>query len=117
MPRPTNLTPSGQAKAERQARYRQRLQERREPEADRVDVALANAMVAFSSVVSDEKLEGFKPSVIALVRGALALLEADGFSREQSARVLRRRMSRDIRPEIADFIDAGAFDKRLKSHY
>lgn len=114
MPRPINLSPQGQAKAERQARYRNRLRALREPEADRVDSALASAAVAFATVVADEQLADIKPQVIALIRGALALLEADGYSREESARVLKRRMSRTMRPIIDDYIALGSFRKRLK---
>lgn len=86
----------------------------REPEADRVDTALASAAVAFATVVADERLVDLKPQVMAIIRGALALLEADGYSREESARVLKRRMSRTMRPVIDDFIALGSFRRRLK---
>ena len=115
MPRPVNPTAVGQAKAARQAKYRAKLQQLGEPEADRVDTALASALVAFVALVDEEKLEGQKPALKALVSGALDLLIDAGYEREASVKVLRRRMSLVARPEIRGFMCDGNFYKRLKS--
>ena len=114
MPRPVNLSAAGVAKAQRQAKYRNKLVQSGEPEADRVDTALAQACVALCAHVDGQKLETLKPALKALIRGVLDLLETDGFDRAASSKVLRRRMSVDVRPEIDDFVADGNFHKRLK---
>lgn len=116
MPRPENSSPAGIAKALRQAKYRSKLQQLGEPEADRVDTALAQACVALIALVNEERTEPLKPVLQALVRGALDLLEESGYDREASGKVLRRRMSIDVRPEIRGFLTDGNFYKRLKSY-
>ncbi len=116
MPRPVNESASGIAKALRQAKYRSKLQQLGEPEADRVDTALAQAVVAYIALVSEERLESQKASLQALVRGALDLLEDAGYDREASGKVLRRRMSIDVRPEIRGFMTDGNFYKRMKPY-
>src|SRR5690606_11269446 len=98
--RPANMSPSGQAKAVRQANYRIKLRQRREPEADRVDAALSNAVAAFVAMVDDMQLEGLKTPLQMLLRGALDLLVEAGYDREAAAKVLRRRVSLLNRPEI-----------------
>lgn len=113
MPRPTNLSAAGVAKAQRQAKYRMRLLQSREPEADRVDTAIAQACVALLAHVDAERIETLKPALKALIRGVLDILETDGFDRVACSKVLRRRMSVDVRPEIRDFITDGKFHKRL----
>jgi len=115
VPRPENLSAEGRAKAARQAKYRAKLQQLGEPEADRVDTALAQACVAFIALVSEEKLKSQKPALKSLVSGALDLLIDAGYEREASVKVLRRRMSLDVRPEIRGFMTDGNFYKRLKS--
>ncbi|MPR60606.1 hypothetical protein D7027_02010 [Ochrobactrum intermedium] len=115
MPRPENLSAEGQAKAARQAKYRAKLQQLGEPEADRVDTALAQACVAFIALVNEEKLQSQKPALKSLVSGALDLLIDAGYEREASVKVLRRRMSTDVRPEIRGFMCDGNFYRRLKS--
>lgn len=115
MPRPENLSAEGQAKAARQAKYRAKLQQIGEPEADRVDTALAQACVAFIALVSEEKLKSQFPALQSLVRGALDLLQEAGYERDASVKVLRRRMSTTVRPEIRGFMCDGNFYKRLKS--
>jgi len=115
VPRPENLSAEGQAKAKRQAKYRTKLRIQGEPEADRVDTALASALVAFVALVDEERLESQKPALKALVSGALDLLQEAGYDREASVKVLRRRMSIDVRPEIRGFMCDGNFYKRLKS--
>jgi len=113
MPRPVNVSAAGVAKAMRQAKYRSKLQQLGEPEADRVDTAIAQACVALCAHVDGQKLETLKPALKALIRGVLDLLETDGFDRAASSKVLRRRMSVDVRPEIDDFVADGNFHKRL----
>jgi len=117
MPRPANMSPSGQAKAVRQANYRIKLRQRGEPEADRVDTALSSAVAAFVAMVDDKKLEELKTPLKMLLRGTLDLLVDAGFDREASAKVLRRRVSLLSRPEIANFIEAGRFERRLTKCY
>ena len=74
MPRPTNLSAAGVAKAQRQAKYRMRLLQSREPEADRVDTAIAQACVALLAHVDAERIETLKPALKALIRGVLDIL-------------------------------------------
>lgn len=114
MPRPVNLTAAGIAKAQRQAKYRIKLVQSREPEADRVDTAIAQACVALLAHVDAERIEDLKPALHALIRGVLDILDADGFDRGASSKVLRRRMSTLARPEISQFVEKGQFHKRLK---
>ena len=114
MPRPVNLSAAGVAKAQRQAKYRMRLLKSREPEADRVDTAIAQSCVALLAHVDAERIESLRPALHALIKGVLDLLESDGFDRGAAGKVLRRRMSSLARPEISQFVEKGQFHKRLK---
>lgn len=116
MPRPLNLSAAGIAKAMRQAKYRNKLVQSGEPEADRVDTAIAQSCVALLAHVDAERIETLKPALHALIRGVLDLLEDSGFDRDASSKVLRRRMSSLARPEIQHFIEKGRFHKRLKNY-
>lgn len=115
MPRPINMTDVGQAKAARQAQYRIKLRQRREPEADRVDTALSQALVAFMSYVSEERLEAHKTVVQMLLRATLDLLIDAGYDADAAKKVLHRRVSSLSRPDIAEFIRVGRLDKRIKT--
>lgn len=115
MPRPENLTPVGVAKATRQRRYRAKLCAFGEPEADRVDVALANIMAAFIASVDEEELKALKPVLKTLVSSAVDLLVHAGYDRDASVKVLRRRLSTVARPEIRYFMHDSRISQRLKS--
>src|SRR5690606_36282461 len=99
----------GRAKARRQAKYRFKHRERREPEADRVDIAFAQACVAFIAYVDNNKLAQHKEALKALIGGALDLLTDDGYDIEEARKVMRRRLSTAVRPDIAKFIADGNF--------
>ncbi|MCH4539456.1 hypothetical protein [Ochrobactrum sp. A-1] len=116
MPRPENTSAAGIAKAMRQAKYRSKLQQLGEPEADRVDTAIAQACVGLLAHVDAERIEPLKPALHALIKGVLDLLESDGFERGAAGKVLRRRMSSLARPEISQFVEKGQFHKRLKNY-
>jgi len=116
MPRPVNLSAAGVAKAQRQAKYRNKLVQSGEPEADRVDTAIAQACVALLAHVDAERIETLRPALHALIRGVLDILDADGFDRGASSKVLRRRMSLLARPEINEFVEKGRFHKRLANY-
>jgi len=116
MPRPENTSAAGIAKAMRQAKYRSKLQQLGEPEADRVDTAIAQACVALLAHVDAERIETLRPALHALIRGVLDILDADGFDRGASSKVLRRRMSLLARPEINEFVEKGRFHKRLANY-
>lgn len=115
MPRPENLTDEGIAKAARQRRYRSKLRAFGEPEADRVDTALANILAAFVASVDEEKIESMRPILKTLVSSTLDLLVHAGYDRAASVKVLRRRLSTDIRPEIRFFMHDSRLTQRLKS--
>jgi len=108
------MSAAGISKAMRQAKYRIKLMQSREPEADRVDTALAQSCVALLAHVDAERIESLRPALHALIKGVLDLLESDGFDRGASGKVLRRRMSTFARPEISQFVEKGQFHKRLK---
>lgn len=115
MPRPENLTAEGIAKAARQHRYRAKLREFGEPEADRVDVALANVLTAFIASVDEEKIESLRPVLKTLVASTLDLLVHAGYDRAASVKVLRRRLSTTVRPEIRFMMHDSRLTQRLKS--
>lgn len=115
MPRQQNLTAEGMAKAARQHRYRAKLREFGEPEADRVDTALANILTAFIASVDEEKIEAFRPVLKTLVSSTLDLLVHAGYDRAASVKVLRRRLSTDVRPEIRYMMHDSRLSERLKS--
>lgn len=114
MPRPENLTDEGMAKAARQRRYRSKLRAFGEPEADRVDVALANILTAFIASVDEEKIESMRPLLKTLVASTLDLLVHAGYDRAACKKVLHRRLSIVARPEIRFFMHDSRISKRLK---
>lgn len=116
MPRPENHTTEGIAKAARQHRYRAKLRAFGEPEADRVDVALANILTAFIASVDEERIETLHPILKTLVASTLDLLVHAGYDRAASVKVLRRRLSTTIRPEIRYMMHDSRLTQRLKSN-
>jgi hypothetical protein len=112
MPRP--LPPENAKKAAIQARYRQRLRERREPEADRVDTALAAAVAAYSDAIyrglgSDDDRRVLR----ILVQSAISILRADGYDADSAVNVLRRRMTRVVRPDLEKLIADSRIVQRM----
>jgi hypothetical protein len=112
MPRPVN--PTNTIKAERQARYRARLKATGEPEADRVDTALAAALAVLADVAERGNAQASERVVLrALLLGAMRILRHDGFVEEMTLPVLRRRISRSIRPDIERFAEISGIEKHL----
>lgn len=116
MPRPENLTAEGIAKAARQQRYRAKLRAFGEPEADRVDTALADILTAFIASVDEEKIESMRPVLKTLVASTLDLLVHAGYDRAACKKVLHRRLSTLSRPEIRFFMHDSRLSERLKSN-
>lgn len=114
MPRSENLTSEGIAKAVRQQRYCAKLRAFGEPEADRVDTALANILTAFIASVDEEKIETLRPILKTLVSSTLDLLVHAGYDRAASVKVLRRRLSTTTRPEIRYMMHDSRLTQRLK---
>lgn len=101
MPRP--LPPENAAKAERQAKYRENLAAKGEPEADRVDTALASVFAAFAFAVDEAQPTPENKRFLKIISQAtLDLLRSQGFAKEASVKVLRRRLSPVARAEIED---------------
>ena len=112
MPRPIN--PANSEKAERQARYRARLKAAGEPEADRVDTALAAAVAALADTVERGRAQTPERAVLRIIlQGAMRLLQHDGFIEEKTLPVLRRRLSRSIRPDLERFAEISGIEKHL----
>src|SRR5690606_2335480 len=112
MPRP--LSPQNTRKAEIQARYRQRLRERKQPESDRVDTALAAAVAAYSDAIyrglgSDDDRRVLR----ILVQSAISILRADGYDADSAVNVLRRRMTRVVRPDLEKLIADSRIVQRM----
>lgn len=114
MPRPIT-TKTDNLKVARQARYRERLRTQREPEADRVDTAIASAVAALADALDNNNGNAEDLSIFRiLMQSTLNILRADGFDKEMSVKVLRRRITRISRPEIQDFILNGKTIQLLK---
>lgn len=97
-----------QLKIDRQARYRAKLRKNGEPEADRVDIALASAVAAFADAVDNNHGTQADAALLrVLLQSTLNILHADGFDKELSVKVLRRRITRVVRPEIKKFVENG----------
>lgn len=112
MPRPVN--PAHTEKAIRQARYRARLKAAGEPEADRVDTALAAALAVLADAVERGNAQASERAVLrALLLGTVRILQHDGFVEEKALPVLRRRLSRSIRPDIQRFAEISGIEKHL----
>lgn len=112
MPRPIN--PTNTCKAERQARYRARLKATGEPEADRVDTALAAAVAVLADAAERGSVQTPERAVLrAILQGAIRMLQHDGFVDEKTLPVLRRRLSRSIRPDLAQFAEISAIETHL----
>ena len=113
MPRPIN--PTNTCKAERQARYRARLKATGEPEADRVDTALAAAVAVLAEVAERGSVQTPERAVLrAILQGAIRILQQSGFSEEKTLPVLRRRISRSARPDLARFAEISGIETYLK---
>lgn len=112
MPRP--LPESQQAKAERQARYRAQLASRREPEADRVDTALAATVAAFATMVDEELATPENKRFLKIIlQSSLDLLKSQGFAKEASVKVLRRRLSPIVRDDLPDLVERSKIRIRM----
>ncbi|MFD1792703.1 hypothetical protein ACFSE0_13860 [Ochrobactrum teleogrylli] len=112
MPRPAN--PINRCKAERQARYRARLKAAGEPEADRVDTALAAVVAVLADVVERGTAQTSERAVLrALLLGTMRILQQEGFVEEKTLPVLRRRVSRLIRPDLERFVEISGIEKHL----
>lgn len=99
---PRLLPPENIAKAAIQARYRAKLLANGEPEADRVDIALAAAVAAYADAIEDGAASDHDRRVLRiLLQGAISILKADGFNPELAVKVIRRRLSRDVRHDLA----------------
>jgi hypothetical protein len=112
MPRP--LPAQNAKKAAIQARYREKLRQRKVPEADRVDTALAAAVAAYADatyngVGSDDD----KRLARMLVQSAISILRADGYDAESAVNVMRRRLSRDVRPELTKIASDSRIVQRM----
>lgn len=105
MPRP--LPDENQSKALRQARYRASLAARAEPEADRVDTALAAAVAALADALADKSFAtaARKDVFNAIVRGSIRLLRSEGYDMDGIKKVLRRRFSSYARPDLERISD------------
>lgn len=113
MPRPEN--PRAHAKKERQARYRRKLTAMGRPEASEVDVALAAAAAAYADSAARVPADGgsFGIAMKALLRGAVDVLVHRGHSRTEAEAMLRRRVSRDYRDDLAAIVAASGMPKRI----
>ncbi|WP_455296527.1 hypothetical protein [Brucella pituitosa] len=111
---PRSVNPINVVKAERQARYRARLQVTGEPEADRVDTALAAALAVLADTVERGKAQTSERAVLrAILQGAMQILQQDGFVEEKTLPVLRRRISRSVRPDLERFAEISGIEKHL----
>lgn len=112
MPRP--LPPENVKKAEIQARYRQKLRSRREPEADRVDTALAAAVAAYSDATySGSGSDDDRRVVRLLVQSAISILKADGYDADFAVSVMRRRLTRAVRPDLDKLVSDSRIVQRM----
>lgn len=96
-----------QLKIDRQARYRAKLRKNGEPEADRVDTAIASAVAAFADALDKNGTAEDIAVLRVLMQSTLNILQSDGFDKELSVKVLRRRITRIVRPEIEKFVENG----------
>ena len=113
MPRPEN--PGEVAKRERQARYRQRLEDKGRPEASEVDVALAASAAAFADTVKDIPVGkgDFRTVVIAILRGTVDILIKRGCTSEEAIFMVRWRVSRESRRDMGALVAASRMPRRL----
>lgn len=112
MPRPINS--ANMEKAARQARYRARLKATREPEANRVDTALAAVVAVLADAVERGNVQTSERAVLRmLLLGTIRILQQDGFAEERPLPVLRRRLSRSIRPDIERLAEISGIEKHL----
>jgi len=112
---PRLINPSNVVKAERQGRYRARLKATGEPEADRVDTALAAAVAVLADAVERSHGQTSERAVLrAILQGAVRILQQDGFVEERTLPVLRRRISRSFRPDLERFAEISGIEKPLK---
>jgi hypothetical protein len=112
MPRPLPL--ENVRKAAIQARYREKLRQRREPEADRVDTALATAIAAYADATYDGSgSDADRRLVRMLIQSAISILRRDGYDAEAAVNVMRRRISRDVRPELVQLANDSGLLKRM----
>ena len=109
---PRLLPPENIAKSAIQARYRAKLAASGEPEADRVDTALAAAVAAYADAIEDGVGSDHDRRVLrTLLQGAISILNADGFDPELAVKVIRRRLSRSVRSDLAQLCD----DSRVRA--
>lgn len=107
---PREPDPANLAHQERQRDYRRRLRSVSAPEASEVDTALAAAVAAYANSVSTGEQ---KRVLTALIQGAMSILEDRGFDKKRSASVIRRRVSRHVRKDLAHLVDVSRISERL----
>lgn len=98
---PREISGKTEAHRERMSRYRKRLAERKCPETDAVDTAIADA-VAVLIRVSDKQAERLSGHIS---RSAVNLLVSRGKARAEAIDRVRRRLGR---PEAQDLIPIAA---------
>lgn len=96
MPRAPSTEPQRQRHQRRQQRYRARLRETGQPEADAVDAALA---AAICGVAADERAAAVKDAVLKeylsrLLKRARRELLGRGYDRDRATAALQRRLNR-----------------------
>jgi hypothetical protein len=112
MPRPLPLEST--KKAAVQARYREKLRQRREPEADRVDTALAAAVAAYADATyRDLGSDDDRRVLRLLVQSAISILNADGYDAESAVTVMRRRLSRVVRLDLEKLVSDSRIVQRM----
>lgn len=94
---PRSGDPANIAHQRRQRRYRERLRAAGRPEAPAVDVAVAAAVAIFAVEVAEaadgEAVEA-RMALRRIMLRAVQLLEFRGYSRDESKRAVKRRLSR-----------------------
>lgn len=113
MPRPENPLEAG--KKARQARYRAALEAEGRPEASEVDVALAAAAAAFANEVDrlPSGMGDLRLALKAILRGAADLLVARGNDRQQVVAMIRWRVSKESRNDLADLVQKSRMRRQL----
>ncbi|RVM58385.1 hypothetical protein CN128_09845 [Sinorhizobium meliloti] len=96
MPRAPSTEPQRQRHQQRQRKYRSRLREAGQPEADAVDAALAAAIcgVAADERGAEVKDEVLKAYLSRLLKRARRELLGRGYDRERTTAALQRRLNR-----------------------
>lgn len=114
------LRPTGtdKQKMERQKRYRAKLRSNLEPEADRVDIAIASSVAALAATLINDKMGSKSDKIIVkiILESAINILISNGYSKEKSIKVLMRRVSLYYRPDIDAFIENAKLIKLLERY-